>query len=263
VRIWQDASSTDEVCEKTKMPYGVVLARVSNYRRRGIRLKKMPRKNSRKVDVEKLNKILCKAKSFSEKQGPGTTPAGDGGSGLCLPARVSSVRISLLDGTADGVRVVEKSNWIGQAMFCPRSRFKAVKSRPEFQKPGVYVLSNEPQFGHLTTIYVGEADPALPRLEQHLAKKPFWSLLTLFTSKGDTLHKASIQFLEARLVALARDAKRCILDNCNYPQPPSLSEADAVEAEGFLDEVVLLCSLLGLPVFGRRPAQGETVAQGG
>jgi hypothetical protein len=68
VRVWQDAQSVDEVCERLKMRYGIVLARVSNYRRRGVRLKKMPRKNSRRVDVDKLNRLI---EETAKKDGDG------------------------------------------------------------------------------------------------------------------------------------------------------------------------------------------------
>src|SRR4051794_18614545 len=80
-----------------------------------------------------------------------------------------SIRIFLADGLPDGLRVVEKSNWTGRAVVCPRSRFPEAKSRPEFERTGVYVLRGPSEAGDLPTLYVGEGDPTLPRLEQHFA----------------------------------------------------------------------------------------------
>lgn len=168
-----------------------------------------------------------------------------------LPRRGFSIRIFLPDGTPDGLRTVEKSNWIGRGIICPRSQFREAKSRPEFRKTGVYVLRGPSESGDLPTIYIGEGDPALPRLEQHIARKDFWTSLILFTSKDDNLNKAHVQYLEARLVALAKDAKRCILDNGNTPELPSLSEPDTAEMEGFLEEMLLIYPLLGLTIFER------------
>ncbi len=51
-----------------------------------------------------------------------------------------SIRIFLHDGTPDGLRIVEKSNWTGRAVVCPRSQFRDAKSRPEFGKTGVCYL---------------------------------------------------------------------------------------------------------------------------
>jgi hypothetical protein len=165
------------------------------------------------------------------------------------PRRGFSLRIFLPDGTPDGLRVVEKSNWVGHAVVCPRSQFREVKSRPEFDKTGVYVLRGPSEEGDLLTIYIGEGDPALPRLDDHATKKDFWTSFILFTSKDANLNKAHVQYLEARLVALARDAKRCNLDNGNVPQLPSLSEADTADMEGFLGEMLLVFPVLGLNVF--------------
>jgi hypothetical protein len=109
----------------------------------------------------------------------------------------------------------------------------------------------------LPTLYIGEGDPALPRLEQHFARKDFWTSLILFTSKDENLNKAHVQYLESRLVALAKDAKRCVLDNGNTPELPSLSEPDAAEMEGFLEEMLLIYPVLGVTVF-ERPKSDQT-----
>jgi hypothetical protein len=154
---------------------------------------------------------------------------------IATPRRGFSIRIFLADGTPDGLRIVEKSNWIGRGVICPRSQFREAKVRPEFNKTGVYVLRGPSQEGDLPTVYIGEGDPVLPRVERHFATKDFWTSLILFTSKDENLNKAHVQYLEARLTALARDAKRCLLDNGNVPQLPSLSEADTAEMEGFLE----------------------------
>ena len=50
--------------------------------------------------------------------------------------------------------------------------------------------------------------------------------MVFFTSKDENLNKAHIKHLEARLLRLAQEAKRCEIDNANQPDFPSLSEAD-------------------------------------
>src|SRR5262249_48320871 len=165
-----------------------------------------------------------------------------------------SIRIFLADGTPDGLRVVEKSNWIGRGIVCSRPQFPTAKSRDEFDKTGVYVLKGPSESGDLPIIYVGEGDPSRPRLEQHFSKKDFWTSLILFTSKDDNLNKAHVQYLEARLLALANEAKRCVLDNANVPQLPSLSEPDVAEMDSFLEEMLLIFPVLGLTVFEKPQA---------
>ena len=165
-----------------------------------------------------------------------------------------SIRIFLPGGEPDGLRIIEKSNWSGAGLVVPRSLFGEGKQRRELTRAGVYLLFGPPEASGLPRVYVGEGDPIRPRLEQHAAKKDFWTHCIAFTSKDENLNKAHVQYLEARLVALAVQAKRCVLDNGNAPALPSMSEADAADAEGFLAEMLLCFPVLGLGVFSTAPA---------
>ncbi len=174
--------------------------------------------------------------------------------------RAFSIRIFLPDGVPDGVRTVEKSNWIGRAIVCPRSRFKDAKSHADFGKIGVYVLIGPSGHSDLPTVYIGEGDTARERFEKHITEKDFWTSLVLFTSKDTNLNKAHVQYLESRLYGLAREANRCILDNVNVPQPPSLSDPDIAEVEGFLDEMLPIYPLLGITAF-EKPHPTQSAAK--
>jgi hypothetical protein len=79
--------------------------------------------------------------------------------------------------------------------------------------------------GQLPRGYVGEGDAVAARLDHHVRNKEFWTHAAGFTSKDQNLNKAHVQYLEARLVQLAGEAKRCELDNGNVPQLPALSAA--------------------------------------
>jgi hypothetical protein len=170
-----------------------------------------------------------------------------------MPTRGYSLRIFLPDGTPDGLRIVEKSNWTGRGIVCPRSRFSNEKKRAEFRRTGVYILTGPATEGEFPAVYIGEGDPAGDRLEQHHAKKDFWTSLILFTSKDENLNKAHVQYLESRLIRLAHDARRCTLENGNIPQLPSMSESDVAEMECFLDEMRLIFPVIDLNVF-EKPA---------
>jgi hypothetical protein len=163
--------------------------------------------------------------------------------------RAATLRIFLADGSPEGLRLVEKSNWTGHALVCPRSRFSTARDRKEFNRPGVYVLTGLTPDSGLPRVYIGEGDPVRPRLDSHQRDKDFWTTLTLFTSGTENLNKAHIQFLESRLIELARAAKRADLDNQNSPQLPNLSEADQAEMETFLEEMLLIYPVLGLTAF--------------
>lgn len=160
-----------------------------------------------------------------------------------------TIKIFVPDGSADGLRIVEKSNWSGRGVVCPRADYAVNKNRPDFQSTGVYVLIGPSENSELPTIYVGEGDPVRPRLDAHYAQKDFWTRAIFFISKDENLNKAHIQHVESRLVAIAGAVKRCHLDNGNSPSPPNMSEMDIAESEGFLDEVLLCLPILGVNAF--------------
>lgn len=173
-----------------------------------------------------------------------------------------SIRVFLPGGDPDGLRIIEKSNWSGVGIVVPRSLFGEGKQRKELARTGVYVLVGPPEELGLPRVYIGEGDPIRPRLDQHSAKKDFWTSCIAFISKDENLNKVHVQYLEARLIALAVEAKRCVLDNGNVPVLPSLSEADAADAEGFLAEMLLCFPVLGLGVFSAgtaAPASGRSL----
>ena len=151
---------------------------------------------------------------------------------------------------ADGLRIVDKSNWIGKALVFPRALLPQVKARPELAQTGVYLLLGPRPDGEGDMLYVGESDPIRPRLESHYAQKDFWTrAIGCTTTTAGQLNKAHVQFLESRLIALARAAKRMPLDNANQPAEPSLSEADRADMEVFLGHMLGMLPVLGVHAF--------------
>jgi hypothetical protein len=163
-----------------------------------------------------------------------------------------SLRIFVPDGDPDGLRVVDKTNWTGKALVFPRALLPQVKARPELAQTGVYLLLGPRSDGEGDMLYVGEGDPIRPRLESHYAQKDFWTRAIGFTTTtAGQLNKAHVQFLESRLIALARAAKRMPLDNANQPAEPSLSEADRADIEVFLGHMLGMLPVLGVHAFER------------
>ena len=160
-------------------------------------------------------------------------------------------------GEPEGLRVIEKSNWTGQGLFFPRSLFEEVRKREELRRTGVYVLWGPGESGQLQRAYVGEGDSLISRIESHVKTKDFWTHAVAFTSKDQNLNKAHIRFLEARLVELADLARRCELDNGNVPKLPSLSDADATDAELYLADMLLCLPVVGVNFFEKPSDQSE------
>ena len=174
-----------------------------------------------------------------------------------------SLRIFVADGDPDGLRIVDRFNASARAVVFPRALLPQVKSRPELQQTGVYLLLGPQPDGEGELLYVGEGDPILPRLQKHQSEKDFWTRAIGFVAVGGLLNKAHVQFLEARLVALARAAKRVPLDNGNSPGEPTLSEADRADMEVFLSHMLGMLPVLGVHAFEQAPAASPPVAAPG
>lgn len=115
-----------------------------------------------------------------------------------------SLRIFVANGDPDGLRVVERSNWIGKALMFPRALLPGVKQREELGQTGVYLLLGPRDDGEGEMLYVGEGDPVRPRLESHYAQKDFWNRAVCFTAGGSgQLNKPA--WLENEKVVLADD----------------------------------------------------------
>lgn len=54
-----------------------------------------------------------------------------------------SLRIFVADGDPVGLRLVERSNWIGKALMFPRALYTKVRTREEFKQTGVYGVEGD------------------------------------------------------------------------------------------------------------------------
>ena len=156
-----------------------------------------------------------------------------------------SVKLFMPSGQPEGLRIIEKSNWSGQGVAFPRASHAEVQRRSELRRTGVYILWEPGSIEEMPRAYVGETDDLLTRLKQQ-EEREFWTQAVIFSSKDQNLNKAHVQYLEARLLQIAKEAKRCKLENSTLPQGPSLSESDKADADLFLSDVLLCLPLVGI-----------------
>ncbi len=158
------------------------------------------------------------------------------------------IEIFVVNGNPQGLRLVEKSNWIGLGIVCPRGTYPQAKKREEFSGSGVYILIGD-DGGNVPTLYVGESVQIRSRLDSHHTNKDFWQQVIVFTTNGTQLNKAQVKYLESRLIDLAVKAGRSNLHNDVIKSKTSLSEVDQTVLEGYLREALSLLPILGVPFF--------------
>jgi len=158
-----------------------------------------------------------------------------------------SIRIYLDGGEVSGIRHAELVNWTGQALHCPRSRFRELASGWEnvVSRPGVYFLVGADLLAE-RELYIGEAEDTLVRLGQHLRDaERDWTEAIVFTSKDENLTKAHVKYLESRLVERAKAANRYRVLNKQQPTAAGLPRADQDAMEEFLMQMPILLGVLG------------------
>lgn len=166
-----------------------------------------------------------------------------------------TIRMFLVDGSANGVITAEIMNWTGHAVVGPRSKLPELLSRDEAARTGIYFLSGpDPESGS-PSVYVGEGDDVGKRLRAHAkdASKDFWEKVCFITSKDHNLTKAHGRYLESRLIEIATIAGRATLTNSTSPDTVRLPEADVSDMEYFIDQIRLVLPVLGMDFL--RPTQ--------
>ena len=161
----------------------------------------------------------------------------------------TSIKLFLVKGAPNSLRLGEISNWTGKAISAPRTELADFLDRPEIQRPGVYLLTGtDPESGD-PALYIGEAEIVANRVKGH-STKDFWRTVTAFVSKDENLTKAHIRYLEGQLIELAKDASYVVLVNA-AGSGSHLPEADTAEMDVFLAKILQLLPVLGITHFNK------------
>jgi hypothetical protein len=95
-------------------------------------------------------------------------------------------------------------------------------------------------------------------MKDHVSKKDWWTSAVLVSTTGDSLHKAHVKYLEARLVEQAKTVGSMTLENGTTPTRASLSEAHVANMEAFLDTLFIVLPALRIDMFLDRKRKTET-----
>lgn len=170
-----------------------------------------------------------------------------------------SIRLFLVDGTANGLLTAEIMNWTGHVLTGPRSKLTELVQRPECARTGIYFLVGpDPEDNLRTLVYIGESDDVAQRLKQHnrpelQGGKDFWERVCLITSKDQNLTKAHVKYLESALIKVASDLKRCVMVNGTAHDYGNLPESDKADMAFFMDQIRIVLPVLGFDFLRESP----------
>lgn len=164
-------------------------------------------------------------------------------------AKPFSLQIFLPFGEPAGLRIVDRANWTGQGIAFPRGRVKQALAAEELQRTGVYILWDRDETLTVPQVYVGQGEKVSDRIWSHDREKDFWTDAVAFTTKDDSLNRAHVLYLEARLVQIADAAGRCALENRTRPPLPNIGQAATADTERYLDDLLDCLPIIGVRFF--------------
>ncbi len=172
---------------------------------------------------------------------------------MSTPKRGFSVKTFLADGEAEGLQIIEHSQWIGRGVVIPRTRFAQHAHRAELDGAGIFILVGKSPSTGVERIYVGQTANMRDQADE-LRHKSFWNKLIALNADGQRLHRGHAEYIVARLVQIAQDLKSCEVDNAEAPRMPALSEPDMADADFFCDQLTLIMPVMGVNAFKAPPA---------
>ncbi|MEL6739154.1 MAG: GIY-YIG nuclease family protein [Planctomycetota bacterium] len=163
-----------------------------------------------------------------------------------------SVRTFLASGRPEGLSLIEHSQWIGRGLVIPRHELDKHLKRGEFRGTGIYILAGiNPQTG-CERIGIGQIGNLRDELED-VRGAGYWSRMLVFAADGPRLHRDHVDYIESRMIDMAREVKGAELDNDNEVDAPKLYEADEADAEHFIERLVTMLPALGVTAFEAAP----------
>lgn len=171
-----------------------------------------------------------------------------------------SIRIYLKDGSVTGIKLAEVVNWTIHGVSCPRNKTPDLNFDEQNKKPGVYFLLGVDDQTNKPKVYIGEAENVYKRLQKHVSEKDFWNDVIFFTSKDENLTKSHVKYLESRLLEIAIDADRYVIDNPNSSNASALPLPDQDAMEEFILNIKLLIGVLGHKLLERVTSPSTFIA---
>ena len=142
------------------------------------------------------------------------------------------------------------SGWVSPRTSSPVTRHMVSKME-ESSRPALYILLGEDENGSAQA-YIGESTNGVKRIYNHKSHKLFWNKCLMFVAKDGSINKADVQYLERKAIDLATDCSHYGVMNEQSGKEISLSNYQIDIMEEFFDDVRLLASFIGCPIFEKQ-----------
>jgi len=163
------------------------------------------------------------------------------------PNNPRTITIFLTTGNPNGIKKLEVSNRTIRAYVMPRALVPDAKKFVELTQPALYLLFDKDNL----KAYIGESENFYERVKNHDQSKEFWETAVAFIAKDKSLEKGDIKYLESLAVEESKIANRMEIENKTIPPRNNLHEFKIPTVNEFFEDVKLLTSTLGHPLFDK------------
>lgn len=163
------------------------------------------------------------------------------------------IKTFLLDGTLEGIKIIEVSESAVMAFVIPRIKLSDSKNRTELQQPALYLLINSGE----NQIYIGESENFLHRVKNHDQAKDFWDVAVAIVSSTNNLEKSDIKYLESLAVEKSQKTAAVEILNKTVPTRNTMHEFKIHSLHLILEDVALIAESLGYSIFSSKQEKVE------
>lgn len=166
------------------------------------------------------------------------------------------IQTYLLDGTLEGVRIIELTGSSDvKAFVVPRLKLADVKNREELAQPALYLLINSDE----SEIYIGESENFYERIRNHEQSKTFWDTAVAIVSTDNTLEKSDIKYLESLAIQKAKSTGAVAIRNKTAPPKNNVHEFKVHVLDKILEDVSLISESLSYSLFASEQTTEDTI----
>lgn len=152
----------------------------------------------------------------------------------------------------DGVMEITAEGWDGKIIRMSHRDYETWRLKGDKPiTPIVYILYADhfDRERHGNELYIGHTSNAQIRVDDHVAKKTYWSMVAMFTSTNDWMNVAFTKNIEYTFIEWAKTANRYKVMNGNDSAATHLGVEDRAKLDKFLAGVKPILKLAGIDIF--------------
>jgi len=169
-------------------------------------------------------------------------------------AEEHQITMNLKDGINTGIMECSVDDWAGLAYRIHRSKIKdAASTLKQINYAGIYILFGTDKDTDELKAYIGQTDNIYTRLKQHNRAKDFWNEVVFFVDKANDLDAGHLNYIESKLIRLAKECDRVSLENDTVPKEYDRNFL----GEKFVEKITLVMTVLRYEIFEKVLSENE------